>query len=598
VRLGDFDVVARVAVGGMGEVFRAVRRGDPYGSPVALKVIRADRLADPYFIDMFRAEARVGMLIDHPNIVRVLEFGAADSVPYLVQELVEGVSLLRLIDKRPLEPAVASYVAISVLRGLEYAHCLRDANKRPLRLVHRDVACGNVLVSRTGDIKLTDFGVVKLRGMSLTQVGEEKGNPACMAPEQLVAAGAKRSVDHRADVFAVGVLLYHMLAGDGPFRDVAVWLAQGARLNVDGPLADIIRRAMALDPEQRFDSAAAMARAIAEAVPPAPDAASRLAQRVTESTQTEQPLGALANRILADLLDNELGERDLGATPAVPHQVGRDQNTQTVPTGFAPFNGGETPTPTVPVGLQRMLANHTQTATAPVGVSRVSEDQPTDSIPLELTSDAISLDSGPVISSAFLVPIASSEFVMDTGLRPQRRGLAALPLRWIAIGLALLVGSALITISWAVSDPAATVEEPVQAAETRKPVVSPLRKRGVAARPLAPRPAIAPPAPIAVAAVPAVPAPAPVRSPARASAQPAPAPRAEAQTGLLTFDSEPWSTVYLGRRKIGTTPFVRVSLPAGRQVLSLDVEESGRRREVPVIIVPNADKRVAIRLDQ
>src|SRR5262249_5833064 len=156
--------------------------------------------SDPHFRRLFVNEARIAALLHHPNIVQLIDSGEIDSVLYLAMELVEGVSLERLLASAPVAPAVAADVMQELLDGLQYAHALTNQEGRPLRLVHRDVSATNVLVSRSGDVKLTDFGVARVTGSTMTLTNEVKGKRAYMAPEQV----AGRVVDGRADLFAAG----------------------------------------------------------------------------------------------------------------------------------------------------------------------------------------------------------------------------------------------------------------------------------------------------------------------------------------------------------------------------------------------------------
>ena len=165
-RIGDYVLLERLGVGGMAEVFAAQREG-PYGfaKKVALKRILPGLAADPRFVEMFCDEARVSAALSHPNIVQVVDFGECGGELFMAMEFVDGLTVARLLRmsasaKRPVPMAVALYVVHEVLRGLDYAHEARDESGRPLRLVHRDVSPGNILLGKDGRVRVVDFGVL------------------------------------------------------------------------------------------------------------------------------------------------------------------------------------------------------------------------------------------------------------------------------------------------------------------------------------------------------------------------------------------------------------------------------------------------------
>jgi serine/threonine-protein kinase len=281
---GRFVVHGRIGVGGMGEVFRA--RGDE--GAVALKLMRPELATDAHHRKLFLVEASLGKRLLHPNLVRQYDAGESRGTLWLALELVDGLSLARVLKAGALSPSVAAYVMLELLAALAYVH---DEG-----LVHRDVSAANVLVSRRGAVKLSDFGVAKAADLSLTRTNEEKGKPAYMAPEQL---GGRDSVDGRVDLFAAGVLLYRMTMGAAPFTDVAEWLRDGCPLAPRGPLAAIVTRAMAPDREHRFADARAMADALRALLPPRPDAAAELGVLVQRGVEAAEAIGDLDRLVMA-----------------------------------------------------------------------------------------------------------------------------------------------------------------------------------------------------------------------------------------------------------------------------------------------------------
>lgn len=280
-RLGPYELVHRIATGGMAEVYLARREG-PHGfqKTVALKRILPQLAADTDFVAMFVDEARVCARLSHPNIVQVFDFGEQGGELYMAMELVDGTTGARLIraaagrnEDIPLE--VSLHVALSVLRGLDYAHNARDEAGRPLYLVHRDVSPGNVLIDRSGAVKLTDFGIARAAEFERrTDAGQLKGKLGYMSPEQVVG----KELDLRSDLFTVGIVLAEMvtvrpLFSGGRELDVLLRIRDADLGAIDrnaGRVPDDVRavlyRALAKDPKLRYPSAAAFAEALEEII--------------------------------------------------------------------------------------------------------------------------------------------------------------------------------------------------------------------------------------------------------------------------------------------------------------------------------------------
>ncbi|MBL8954381.1 MAG: serine/threonine protein kinase [Myxococcaceae bacterium] len=274
---GRYVVRRRLASGGMGEVFVAEQTGvGDFKKPLALKLMLQHVADDPRLQKLFLGEVRLATRLQHPNIVQVLDAGLIDGRYFLTMELVEGATLSALVSKaRAAEERISAevlcHVARQTLEGLRYAQELKDEQGQPLDVVHRDISPSNILVSRLGEVKLTDFGIAKVRGdESNTAPGEVRGKLAYLAPEVLRGASASQ----RSDVYALGVTLYRLAALESPFsrggdtdptadvlRHDVVPLAQ-RRPDLPAPLVDAITRAMAADPKARFANAAAMLDAI------------------------------------------------------------------------------------------------------------------------------------------------------------------------------------------------------------------------------------------------------------------------------------------------------------------------------------------------
>ncbi len=218
-RFGEYELVRRLGVGGMAETFLAIRRGHAgFEQRVCLKRILATFRNDPEYIQMFLREARLSALLHHVHIARVLDFGVVEGAHYLTLELIEGTDLRCVLAHlrehgEALSPALTAYIGTALAFALDFAHTA-DEDGKPAGIVHRDVSPSNVLLSKAGEIKLSDFGIAKEtdRPGSL-QSTALKGKIPYMAPEYAVG----RHCDARTDLFSLGVLLYECLAGRRPF---------------------------------------------------------------------------------------------------------------------------------------------------------------------------------------------------------------------------------------------------------------------------------------------------------------------------------------------------------------------------------------------
>jgi len=278
MKLGEYELIERIAVGGMAEVYRARAAGaEGFEKPVAVKRVLPHLASDPRFVTMLLGEARIHAWLSHRNIVQIHDLGVSEEGEYfIVLEYLEGRDLRSLLDAlgalgERVPDALALHVASELAQGLHFAHELRDAAGVPLGLVHRDVSPSNVLVSYAGEVKLSDFGLAKRRADN-SVAGALKGRLEYMSPEQ-----ARRApLDRRTDVFSLGALLFEMLTGrrlrditneaDG-WREVAAGAARsarGVRPDLPGALDRLLDRALAPDPSGRFADAAAFGAAIRE----------------------------------------------------------------------------------------------------------------------------------------------------------------------------------------------------------------------------------------------------------------------------------------------------------------------------------------------
>ena len=213
-RIGPYLLHKKVARGGMAELFLAdyVRR-DGFKRKVAIKRILPHLAGNKNFIKMFTREARVAALLQHPNVVQIFDYGKIDNAYFIAMEYIDGKNLGEIISalKQGLPFDKATFIISQICKGLDYSHSKKDENTgEPFHIVHRDISPQNLLVSYQGEVKISDFGISKARSEpSLTQAGVVKGKMAYLSPEQALG----EPIDHRADIYALGLVFYETLTG-------------------------------------------------------------------------------------------------------------------------------------------------------------------------------------------------------------------------------------------------------------------------------------------------------------------------------------------------------------------------------------------------
>ena len=533
-RLNNFEIVRLVGEGGMGAVYEAehpvIRR------KVAVKVLRRELAVDGVLVRRFINEARATNEIRHPGIIEIIDVGMfPDGVPYLIMEMLEGESLARRLERLHwLSLDTALDFALQAASALFAAHSHG--------IVHRDLKPDNIFLVDDQRfvgrelVKILDFGIAKLRGdLSTnpvdTKLGSVIGTPAYMSPEQ--CRGIPDAVDHRTDIYSLGVILYEMLCGEPPFvapgpgdlmmmhMTMAPVPPSERRPDVPPSVEQVVLKMLAKHRDERFDSMADFAAALGRATPIA--------------SMTPAPSGA----IVISAADRSALEAMHGLTLADAPVPGMDASSAPPPTSL---------------------------------------DHTTDFGPGDIKLQAARPRRGPLIAGALA---ALATFGV---------------LAWTRFGTREAVRPTAV-VAPAAGKPETRPEPPQQApapappAITEPPAIEPpspsvQRSSGpteanLSARrapPAARRPATPPAAPKG-AAVP----PSEVASPPR---QPTPsegaAPRTQSaastpavEPGYLSFDSMPWSEVYLGNKHLGTTPLIRISLPPGRHVLTLKNPEVG-----------------------
>jgi serine/threonine-protein kinase len=392
-RLGRYQLVERIGSGGMAEVFKAELRGTgSFAKTVCVKRIRPESARDPELVAMFMDEATLAARFDHPNLVPILDFGEVDGEYFLAMELVDGADLDRVLEDGPLDPALATHVALAVARALAYLHARG--------VVHRDVSPSNVLLSKEGAVKLGDFGVVKTEGRRAhTETGTIKGKLRYMSPEQ--ATGG--AVGPKSDAYALGAVYWEMLVGtpylgrgdgmDMLRRAAAPEFRPPSAVRPDlGPVVDrLAARALAPDPADRADATEIVA-ALEEASRALPAGPAEVARRVEAArarpsqartiVQRRTPRRDARRRIvwigLAVLVLAGVGVAALvvpseAPAPRAPRIAGAPPPSTTAPpASTAPARSAEPLTPTPP---PRTAVAHARTV-RPVSARPVSTTAP------------------------------------------------------------------------------------------------------------------------------------------------------------------------------------------------------------------------------
>jgi len=275
--LDRFELIAEIASGGMATVYLARLSGvGGFQRFVAIKRLHPHLANDQEFVQMFLDEARLAARLHHPNVVPILEIGMSQQGYYLVMEYVEGDTLARILARsaqagRMLPPQVSLRVCLDSLQGLHVAHEMKDDDGQPLNIVHRDVSPQNILIGMDGSARITDFGVARATTrLSTTRTGQLKGKLAYMAPEQ--AKGGQ--VDRRADVFAMGIVIWECLAqkrlfkGEGEADTLNRVLYEPipslkqANPDVPDALETVVMKALDRDPAKRYATASDLADAL------------------------------------------------------------------------------------------------------------------------------------------------------------------------------------------------------------------------------------------------------------------------------------------------------------------------------------------------
>ncbi|HET8935369.1 MAG TPA: protein kinase [Polyangiales bacterium] len=272
---GKYELLSRINIGGMAEIVRARNTRDA-NRIVAIKRILPHLCGDEHYRAMFMDESRLLAQLNHPSIVRALETGEIDSTPYIALEYVQGQDAREVFTAceragQPLPLGIACYVMARVCEGLQFVHDRNDDQGKSLGIVHRDVSLQNLLLGYDGEVKVTDFGIAVSEVNEVrTEAGIVKGKFGYMSPEQI--RGSK--LDRRTDVFATGICLYELLTGERLFsgendykaiervRQADVPRPSSRNRQIPSSLENIVRKALAKNPRDRYPSANDLRRAL------------------------------------------------------------------------------------------------------------------------------------------------------------------------------------------------------------------------------------------------------------------------------------------------------------------------------------------------
>ena len=246
----QLEILEVLGHGGMGVVYKA--RQIELDRVVALKILRPNISQDAGFAERFLREARALAKLNHPNIITVYDFGRKDALYFFIMEFVDGTNLRHVERAGQLSPAAALNIVPQICSALQYAH---DNG-----VVHRDIKPENILLTKSGDVRIADFGLAKLAGMDdhapLTGTWQVMGTPHYMAPEQFEKPN---TVDHRADIYSLGVVIYELLTGELP---IGRFRLPSEKVHVDVRLDEVVLRALDKEPGRRYQRATDVATAV------------------------------------------------------------------------------------------------------------------------------------------------------------------------------------------------------------------------------------------------------------------------------------------------------------------------------------------------
>jgi serine/threonine protein kinase len=533
--VGRYSLVSRIAIGGMAEIWLARQVGlQGFEKFVVIKRIIDGLGADPEFVEMFLDEARIAAQLNHPHIVQIYDLGMEAGAYYIAMEYLPGEDLTTIVragnrQQKPLPIAYAVRIIADAAEGLGYAHAKTGPGGAPLGIVHRDVSPQNLLLTYDGQLKVVDFGIAKAATReSRTIAGHVKGKTAYMSPEQ--ARG--QPIDGRSDIFALGIILFELVTRTRLFQyaDPLVALrviasndpiefAHDRNPQVPLELSYIIAGALTRDLSRRYPTARAFQHALEEwlrsqpQVPGPPELGAYMSELFTARIQ-ERAL------LLEQARNGEL--TSTRARKVMPSDTGKSMPGNPLPPEEVTALTGIRPRWPWAAGAAALLL------VAGVGAALVLRPEPKPEPVMPVVLPTVPQPPAPPVLTIETDPPGAKVLVDG-----QEVGSSPLTLETLMLGEH--------TVS-------ASMEGRKEA--SRQVTLSHPGERAMVVLALAPEP---PPKPATD--------PTPTR------------PQKKVATGKLTLDTVPWTRVFLNGRKLGDTPLIGVSLPAGRHELKLVNEE-------------------------
>jgi len=626
-QLGKYQLIRKLATGGMAEVFLAKAAG-PMGfeKTLVVKRILPHLAEDPDFVEMFLGEAKLAAQLNHPNIVQIFDFGETDGEYFLAMEYIDGPNLRVLLKRAQsagleLPAAVCARLIATACEGLAFAHDFADPETGELLgLIHRDISPDNILVSRQGAVKVVDFGIAKAAGQShKTQSGVIKGKLAYMPPEQVRA----KPLDRRVDVYALGVVLYELLTAQKPFDSTTDASTMQAilfepmvpavqhRPELPEPLQLILERALAKDREQRYPDCLALAADLEEFIlsvgkPVTTQQIVQLIAQVTPNTDAPMPTPHGTPRSGSGL--------KLSATP-VHTPVPSTSGTGSRSTGSGPKSTGSGPrssgsglkSPAAPDAASMAAPlEPARPRTAPIAIERTQrleapalpEDSPAPASP----DEAASTEEAPPAPSPWkkmLIPAALGVGLLLAGggyvmLRPgsgpaQEQPSAPNPAKPPEVAEAPPVKEPTPPANPEPSTP--KPDETAQAPATGNP---PENTPPTEATP--PSAAPAKPPEVAIATEPVRPkSQTPKSRVTNPTVSKTPKP---AGKGTLAFRVRPFATIFINGKIQGQTPFDPVELPSGTYAVKFVNDELKKSITQTVELKPGENKVIKLNLEE
>jgi len=528
--LGRYELLAKLATGGMGEIFLARLRGEGgFEKLIVIKRLLPELVSAEHFVSMFLDEARIAAKLSHPNVCEVYELGHEDAQYFIAMKYLEGVPFARIMERQPGreidDDATHLRLVASLLQqaceGLQHAHDLRDNDGHPLNLVHRDVSPSNLFVTVDGVLNVLDFGIAKARGAtSTTEKGSIKGKYSYMSPEQVRG----EEVDRRSDVFSLGIVAHEAATGRRLFKRESDYLVAKAIIEESVPRADEVRSSV---PPAMAD---AIARALSRAA----------ADRYASAREFGNALGSGVADLGGPLSASEAGELVHGRFAAdISMQRAQYERASAIAQHAIAFPDAAGAEPST--GPTRTLTPATVKASP--GPHPIPDPDPV----IPARGKLVVLVVGAVLLAAVVLALLVDKDEPDSAVRRAARPAGATTV---------------------------APEAGAHTAPTPPVVVAPTV---VDAGPVEkPPPALAPPPDARVASKPP--------RPRKHSNGKEPAKK----PGFLSLDSKPYARIYIDGKPAGVTPLIRHQLSPGKHSVRA-VIESGKERRFDVIIEPGRE---------